>query len=132
MKPIEVKGTRNLFGCLLCLSTEHQIDLEKVFTYPMTPVPLSLTHLDGSMNKTDKAKLLHKIEHLIGNDNPPAALDVTVVDVMFLSHTLNNLPNTYGEIAEVILFKLCSMSSRVDLVFNTSITPSVKDVEHDH
>ena len=100
------------------LSTEHQINLKKVFTYPLTPVTLSLAHLEGSMNKTNKAKLLLKIEHLTENDNPPAALDV-IVDTVFLFHTLKNLLNTYGEIAQMMLFMFCSMSSRVDLVFDT-------------
>ena len=71
-------------------------------------MPLSLAHLEGSMNKTYKAKLLHKIEHLIENDNPPAALDV-IVDAMFLFHTLKNLLNTYSEIAQMMLssFAVC-------------------------
>jgi len=59
MKVVELQGTRDLFGRLLYLSTVENIDLEKVFKYPLTPVPLS--HMGGSMNKTNKSKLLHTL-----------------------------------------------------------------------
>ena len=58
LKVMELQGTRDLFGRLLFLSTKEGIDLEHVFKYPLTPVPLSLCHLDGTVNKTDKAKSL--------------------------------------------------------------------------
>ena len=51
LKVVELQGTRNLFGRLLYLSTLEHIDLEKVFWFPLTPMPLSLSHLDGSINK---------------------------------------------------------------------------------
>ena len=61
LKLIELQGSRDLFRRLLYLSTKHNIELDKVLSYPLTAVPLSLAHVDGSINKTDKAKLLHKI-----------------------------------------------------------------------
>ena len=64
-KTLELKGTRDLFGRLLYLSTIQRIDLKKVFSHPLIPVPLSLAHIDGSINKTDKSKLVEKIEGLI-------------------------------------------------------------------
>ena len=45
-------------------------------------------------------------------------------------HMLPNVPATFGEIARVIISKLCDISVRVDLVGDTYHTPSVKDVEH--
>ena len=85
------------------MSSQNNIDLARVFTYPLTPVPLSLAHVDGSINKTDKAKLLHKLENTIRSTGPEDPVDVTLVDGMFLLHTLQNLPTTYGEVASVIL-----------------------------
>ena len=131
LKLIELQGTRDLFGRLLCISTQHNIELDKVFAYPLTVVPLSLAHVDGSINRTDKAKLLHKIENMVDVSNLNATVDVTIVDAMFLLHTLLNLPNTYGEIAKTLMAKLCEMSKRVDLVFDMYVTPSVKDSEHE-
>ena len=36
MRVIELQGSRDLFGRLLCLSTEHSIELDNVFLYPLT------------------------------------------------------------------------------------------------
>ena len=47
----ELHGTRDLFGQLLYLSTLKEIGLEKVFHFPLTPVPLCLARVDGSMKK---------------------------------------------------------------------------------
>lgn len=130
VKVIELQGTRDLFGRLLYLSSQNDIDLSRVFAYPLTPVPLSLAHVDGNINKTDKAKLLHKIEKMVTSTDPEAPVEVTLVDGMFLLHALHSLPNTYGEIASVILRKLCEMSQRVDMICDTYVVPSVKDLEH--
>jgi len=56
MKIRDLQGIRNLFGRLLCLATELQLDLSEVFSYPLTPVPMSLADIDRSMNKTDECK----------------------------------------------------------------------------
>ncbi len=82
-KILEIQGTRDLFGRLLYVSTMGNIDLSKVFAYPLVPVPLSIGHIDGLINKTDNSKLMHKLEK--NNSGPaPEAVDVTLVDGMFM------------------------------------------------
>ncbi|KAL3281732.1 hypothetical protein HHI36_004936 [Cryptolaemus montrouzieri] len=56
----EEKIQGDLFGRLMGISLEKKVEMEKVLEYPLTPVPLSLCHLDGSINKTDKSKLINK------------------------------------------------------------------------
>lgn len=129
-KVVELQGTRDLFGRLLFLSSKNNLDLNKVFSFPLTPVPLSLAHVDGSPNKTDKAKLLHKLENEVHSTIPGSPVDVTIVDGMFLLHTLQNLPVTFGEVASLILRVLCSMSVRVDMICDVYKNPSIKDIEH--
>lgn len=57
-KVIEVKMQRDLFGKLLGIAMENSVDLDKVLSYPLTPVPLSFCHIDGGICKTNKS-LLH-------------------------------------------------------------------------
>ena len=40
---------RDLFGRLLGISLNEKIDIKKVLTFPLTPVPLSLCHIDGTI-----------------------------------------------------------------------------------
>ena len=58
----EVRCTRDLFGRLLFLAASQNVDLGTVLSHPLTPVPLSLCHITGAMNKTDKSTLMKKLE----------------------------------------------------------------------
>ena len=53
-KVTEVRMERNLYGRLLCIALEKWIDLSVVLTYPITPIPLSMCHIDGTMASTKK------------------------------------------------------------------------------
>ena len=59
--------------------------LENVFRFPFVPVPLSLTHFDGTLNKADKAQLLHTLENLV-DGGPPDKFDT--VDLRHVSSAL--------------------------------------------
>ena len=68
---------------------------------------------------------------MVESTTPTSKVDITIVDAMFLLHTIQDLPITYGEIASLLMVKLCGYSCRVDIVFDTYLDPSVKDVEHE-
>ena len=129
-KVVEARGTRDLFGRLLYLASKSQIDLEAVFSYPLTPTPQSLSHLDGSIRKTEKAVLMKELEEKV-TSQPPEKVSNVMIDGMFLLHTLpTQLPSTLREVAQSILTKAMRMAvERVDLVFDTYQSPSIKDIE---
>ena len=66
----ELQGKRDIIGRLLYLADIEDLDLHVVFTYPLTPVPLSLAHVNGTLHKTDKTKLMHKLEEKVTSGNP--------------------------------------------------------------
>ena len=53
-KIVEVRMERDLFGCILFLASLQKIDMGELLKYPLTPVPLSLCHVDGTMQKNSK------------------------------------------------------------------------------
>lgn len=57
-KVIEVGMQRHLFGQLLCFSLQKTLDIHNVLKYPLTPVPMSMCHINGSICKTSKAPIL--------------------------------------------------------------------------
>ena len=86
---------RDLFGSILYLSLQTKIDMGEVLKYPLTPVPLSLCHVDGSMQKSPKAALMKHLETKVVSQ-PPLSIDVTIIDAMFFLHLYQNLPATFG------------------------------------
>ena len=103
---------RDLFGCILKLSLEKKIDMAEVLKFPLTPVPLSLSHVDGTMQKTQKATLLKHLESRIESE-PPRQVDITIVDAMFFLHLQgNHLPSTFGGVARSLLSKLVSLEGK--------------------
>ena len=53
---------RDLFGSILNISLEKKIDMGEVLSYPLTSIPLSLSHADGSIHKTPKSAILIHLE----------------------------------------------------------------------
>lgn len=105
--------------------------MESVLQYSLTPLPLSLVHIDGIMIKTGKSQLLRHMEKIIKSEECPEERNYDVVDGMFILRTLpTKLPETYGELSSYILRNLCSSkSSRIDVIFDRYKSPSIKDSE---
>lgn len=78
----EVRMQRDLFGRLLGISMEGATDIEKMFSFPMTPIPTSLCHLDGVICKTEKSAMMK----ILRNDSAlPNHIDVVIVDGFFFN-----------------------------------------------
>jgi hypothetical protein len=122
--------TRDLMGRLVIIACHRKLDLEHVFSYPLTPVPLSMCNTDGLMVKTEKSNLLHLLESKV-RSTMPRSIDAVVIDGMFLLHVLPpHIPGTYGALAAVILRQVTALSNRrVHLVFDAYPVPSIKDSE---
>ena len=80
-----------------------------MFQYPLIPVPLSLAHVDGSLHKTHKAALMHKLEGKI-TGKKLKNIDACIVDAMLFIRTLSDLPITYWALAKLVLDKLLTQS----------------------
>lgn len=65
-------------GRILAIALENKVDIKQVLEYPLTPVSLSLCHIDGLMNKTPKATLFQKLEACVTNI-PFSLIDAYIV-----------------------------------------------------
>jgi hypothetical protein len=61
------------------ISLKKELDLDKVLTYPLTPVPLSLCPLDGTICKRPKSALMTLLEKYEQSE-PPQDGDVVIYD----------------------------------------------------
>jgi hypothetical protein len=129
MKMKKVTGTKDLFGRLLYLATTMQIDLPSLFMYPPTSMPFSLAHVNGSMNKTGKSKLMLLLKTKMEYSTVPSSVDVCIIDGMFIIQKLTDVPATYEGISKTLLKLICSMAPIVYFVCDTYISPLIKDAE---
>ena len=56
-----IKVDKELFQKFLVISKSRDIDLEHVLSYELSPVPLSITCMNGEMRKTTKSLLLKEL-----------------------------------------------------------------------
>ena len=128
-KIVELKTTRDLMGRLVYLACTSNIELEMVFRFPLTPVPLSLASIYGTVKKTPKYKLSKYLEDLIKHRGP-TTVDAVIYDAMFIVQSLpSDLPLNFGKIAELVLKNICNtQASEVHFVCD-SYVKSIKNVE---
>ena len=100
---------RDLFGSILYASLQRKIDMAEILKYPLTPIPLSLCHVDGTMQSTKKSVLIKELESRIKTDDPPY-IDASIIDGMFFLHLLVELPGTFRLISKHIFKRLCKVS----------------------
>ncbi|KAG5868946.1 hypothetical protein JTB14_005538 [Gonioctena quinquepunctata] len=123
------KIQRDLFGRMLEISMDHKIDVLRILSCPITPVPLALCHLDGTIYKTDKSALAKclgsKIDH-----NPPGYSDIYLIDGFFILHAMKEIPKTFGSIFKRFLQMITKYpANRIDVIFDQYWHPSIKDHE---
>ena len=126
-----VEMVRDLFGSILFLALQRKIDMVEVLSFPLTLAPLSLSHADGNMLKTQKSKLMEELESRIFSEKP-SHVDVIIIDAMFFLHLQKDLPATFGTSARFLLIKAFSQKgNNMHLVFDKFVSPLDKDCECD-
>lgn len=126
----EIKMQRDLFGRLLGLSLDYKVDMEKIFCYPVTPLPMSMCRLDGSLYQTEKSAIVKCFEKQHKCTDAPKIFDIVIVDGFFLLHTMHDIPATFGGISKKIMSIITAFKApRVDIIFDQYFSPSIKDYE---
>lgn len=97
----------------------------------MTPVPLCLGNVDGSVSSSAKSTLLHKLEGKV-ESTAPKSVDVLVIDAMFVIRCLTNPPVKFKEVVTCILTSVSRTSAtEVHLVSDTYTGIGIKGLEQD-
>lgn len=129
---------RELFGRLLVVAKQREINLREVLSYELSTVPVAIAHGDGSLRKTTKSSLMSVLEkNVTALPSPPPSFVPTacVIDAMALVQVMKSANSaTFGEMAEqycVHITRTLSQNSctRVDLVFDQYRKQSIKEGE---
>ncbi|XP_036339749.1 uncharacterized protein LOC118749071 [Rhagoletis pomonella] len=128
-KDQKIQIQRDLFGRMLGISMNHKLDVLRILSYPITPVPLALCHLDGVIYKTAKSALAKCLEAKIDH-NPLRYSDVYLIDGFFILHAMKEVPKRFGNISKRFLQMITKYpANRMDVIFDQYWLPSIKDSE---
>ena len=102
-----IKYDKDLFQRFLVVSRDREIDLQDVLSYELSPVPLSIAHLNRNMRKTAKSNFLKELmidisisDHLPDHD---LSSTISLIDFMVLvQSTQKGESKTSGDLAKVI------------------------------
>ena len=129
---ISLTTTADLFSEIAIISQKRSIDLKSLFSYPLGPLPMSLAEADGTLKKTPKSVLLHKLEKDVEAVTEYPSDSVYIVDGMAAVRQVKPLKSTYSEFAVRLLKYILSngsQSKRIGVVFDLYENNSIKDVE---
>ena len=122
---VSLSMTRNLFGNILYHALWAEVDMEQILRYPLTPAPLPISHVGGTMQNTPMSKLLQELEKRVAT-NLPTNVDVTILDGMFFFHLLYQPPSTFAGLTDHLLRQGCKQRrTEIHLVFDKTISPSI-------
>lgn len=125
-KVTQIRAERNVFGQLVLLAVQNGIDLETTMSFPLGPVPWALATADGMPTKTDKAKLLHRLQGEPVITRPQDS--VHIIDGNAVLQSMMNIPETFGEISDHV-FNQLPKSGDVHFVTDTYKKNSIKSFE---
>ena len=115
---------RKIFSKLIVVSQTRDFDLQKLFEFELSSVPLALFNPDGSMRKCTKSEFLKEIESGLAVeeiDIVPGSSAV-IIDFMVLVRmvcTDTSKCKTFGELSETlvsVIFGMYTVASRIDVV----------------
>lgn len=128
----QTKAERDILAQVLCLALKKEIDMERLFSYPLTTVPHALAHFDGSMLSHQKGELTTILTSKISyqNSNPSIICDVDIIDGFYYFNSFRDSPTKYGNFATFVLQSLCNTTAQeIHLFFDRKERPSPRDVE---
>lgn len=129
---------RELFGRLLVVAKQREINLRDVLSYELSTVPVVIAHGDGSLRKTTKSSLMSVLDKnvtALPSLPPSIAPTACVIDAMALVQVMKSANSpTFGEMADKYYAHIaCTLSqnscTRVDLVFDQYRKQSIKEGE---
>ena len=110
-------------------------DLRHLLNYPITTVPLSFAHIDGTSLKTDKATLTKALEcrqDVVFVDTYLPSIKAAISDggILLYESVMQHSKSTYAAMARDLLVKVCSHCGELmHILLDKYKSPSIKDVD---
>ena len=131
-KIIPVQASKESFAKVSLVTQIRSLNMRSVFKFPLGPLSWSLSEPIGTLKKTCKAALLHKLEdpvETIENVSGDYAMTFDGMAYVLQSQVTHK---TFGQLSMVLLSKVLTTgirASRIDVVFDVYRDLSIKNVE---
>lgn len=110
------------------------MNLLNAFSYPLTIVPLSLAHMDGTIisnnRKGELTSLLVEQLQIETSTNKPERFDVEIIDGFHYLSSLRESPMKYGRFADFLLKRICDCDCfEIHIIFDKPVTSCIRDLD---
>jgi hypothetical protein len=131
-KMIPLQASEDLFAKISLVAQIRSLDMRAVFKYPLGPFPWSLAEPIGTLKKTSKSSLLHKLE---GKVDPVESINgnyaLVIVGMAYVQQSKIS-DTTFGEFAMNLFKRILSIgqsANRIDVIFDDYGDTSINNVE---
>jgi hypothetical protein len=131
-KMIPTQASKELFAKISLVAQIRSLDMRSVFKFPLGPLPWSLADPIGTLKKTSKAALMHKLEGPVEYLENVSREYAMIFDGMSYVQQSQVNHKTFGQLAMDLLSKILSAgarAARIDVVFDVYRDLSIKNVE---
>ena len=80
----EIRLQKDLFWRIAFIALEHDPDIQKIVSFPLTPIPSSLCHFDVTICKTKKSTLINVLAPLHEHESTFFSPSALLIDGFFL------------------------------------------------
>ena len=131
-KEVSLRASRSLFPKICIVMHRREIDLKKVFKYPLGPLPWLLAGQNGEIKKTSKVAILHALEKDVEPMNDYPHNHVCSIDGMALIQMIKLSGTTYVKLADELLKAVLARNQKAvktDVVFDVYRERSIRNAE---
>ena len=133
-KEVSLRASTSLFAQICIVMQRREIDLKKVFKYPLRPFPWSFAGQNGELKKTSKVAILHAWKKMssLWMTIHTTHNHVCIIDGMALIQMIKSSGMTYAKLADELLKAVLARNKKAvktDVVFDVYGENSIKNAE---
>ena len=131
-KVLPLQASKNLFAKIVLVFQIHSLNLRLVFKFPPGPLLWFLVEPIGTLKKTSKASLLHKLEEKVEPIENVSGEYAMIIDGMMYVQQAQVSNKTFGQLARDLLNRILvsgMKAAQTDVVFDKYRNLSIKNTE---
>ena len=131
-REVIITADKELLGRMAIIASNRSVNPKEIFSYPLGPIPWSLSGPLGTLRKTSKSVFMLELEKQCDKVSEiPGSNIAAVIDAVAIMQICNP-GETFGSFANQLFKMTKSLTegmTKVDIVFDKYIEHSIKNLE---